>query len=29
VYPQSRLVSGKVRAFVDECVSALRQVRFD
>jgi DNA-binding transcriptional LysR family regulator len=29
VYPQSRLVTGKVRAFVDECVSALRRVQFD
>jgi len=29
VYPQSRLVSSKVRAFVDECVSKLRQVPFD
>jgi DNA-binding transcriptional LysR family regulator len=29
VYPQSRLVTGKVRAFVDECVRALRQVPFD
>ena len=29
VYPQSRLVTGKVRAFVDECVAALRQVPFD
>jgi DNA-binding transcriptional LysR family regulator len=29
VYPQSRLVTGKVRAFVDECVSTLRQVPFD
>jgi len=29
VYPQSKLVTGKVRAFVDECVSALRQVPFD
>lgn len=28
VYPQSRLVTGKVRAFVDECVSRLRQVSF-
>jgi len=29
VYPQTRLVSSKVRAFVDECVSKLRQVPFD
>jgi DNA-binding transcriptional LysR family regulator len=29
VYPQSRLITGKVRAFVDECVSTLRQVSFD
>jgi DNA-binding transcriptional LysR family regulator len=29
VYVQSRLVTGKVRAFVDECVSRLRQARFD
>jgi DNA-binding transcriptional LysR family regulator len=29
VYPQSRLVSGKVRMFVDECVDKLRAVRFD
>jgi DNA-binding transcriptional LysR family regulator len=29
VYPQSRLVTGKVRAFVDECVRRLRQVPFD
>jgi DNA-binding transcriptional LysR family regulator len=29
VYPQSRLVTGKVRAFVDECVSTLRRVPFD
>lgn len=29
VYAQSRLVTGKVRAFVDECVSRLRQARFD
>ena len=29
VYPQSRLVTGKVRAFLDECVSKLRQVPFD
>jgi len=29
VYPQTRLVSSKVRAFVDECVSRLRQVPFD
>jgi DNA-binding transcriptional LysR family regulator len=29
VYAQSKLVTGKVRAFVDECVSKLRQVRFD
>jgi DNA-binding transcriptional LysR family regulator len=28
VYPQSRLVTGKVRAFVDECVGQLRQVSF-
>lgn len=29
VYAQSRLVTGKVRAFVDECVSRLRLARFD
>ncbi len=29
VYPQSRLVSGKVRHFVDECVSTLRRTPFD
>ena len=29
VYAQSRLVSGTVRAFVDQCVSGLRKARFD
>ena len=29
VYAQSRLVAGKVRAFVDECVHSLRRARFD
>lgn len=29
VYPQSRLVTGKVRAFVDESVSKLRLIAFD
>jgi len=29
VYPQSRLVTGKVRIFVDQCVDALRRVAFD
>jgi DNA-binding transcriptional LysR family regulator len=29
VYAQTRLVTGKVRAFVDECVSRLRRIRFD
>ena len=29
VYPQARLVTSKVRIFVDECVSKLRPVRFD
>jgi DNA-binding transcriptional LysR family regulator len=29
VYPQTRLVSSKVRAFVDECMSKLRQVPLD
>jgi DNA-binding transcriptional LysR family regulator len=29
VYPQSKLLSNKVRVFVDECVSKLRRVRFD
>jgi DNA-binding transcriptional LysR family regulator len=29
VYAQSRLVAGKVRAFVDLCVGKLRQTRFD
>lgn len=28
VYPQARLVTGRVRAFVDECVSKLRQSSF-
>ena len=28
VYPQAKLVTSKVRAFVDECVSKLRQVPF-
>jgi DNA-binding transcriptional LysR family regulator len=29
VHPQSRLVTGKVRAFVDESVSKLRRIAFD
>ncbi len=29
VYAQAKLVAGKVRAFVDDCVSKLRQARFD
>jgi DNA-binding transcriptional LysR family regulator len=29
VYPQARLISNKVRAFVDECVAKLRRTRFD
>jgi DNA-binding transcriptional LysR family regulator len=29
VYAQTRLVTGKVRAFVDECVGRLRQARLD
>jgi DNA-binding transcriptional LysR family regulator len=29
VYPQSRLMSNKVRVFVDECVGKLRHARFD
>ena len=29
VYPQTRLMSNKVRVFVDECVAKLRRVRFD
>jgi DNA-binding transcriptional LysR family regulator len=29
VYPQARLMSNKVRAFVDECVRKLRQIKFD
>jgi hypothetical protein len=29
VYPQARLLSNKVRAFVDECVGKLRRARFD
>lgn len=29
VYAQTRLVTGKVRAFVDECVSRLRKARLD
>ena len=29
VYPQSRLLTGKVRAFVNECVARLRRVPFD
>jgi DNA-binding transcriptional LysR family regulator len=29
VYPQARLMSNKVRTFVDECVGKLRRVRFD
>jgi DNA-binding transcriptional LysR family regulator len=29
VYPQARLMSVKVRAFVDECVGKLRRTKFD
>jgi DNA-binding transcriptional LysR family regulator len=29
VYPQSKLLSNKVRAFIDECVGKLRGLRFD
>ena len=29
VYVQSRLVTGKVRSFVDQCVGTLRSARFD
>jgi DNA-binding transcriptional LysR family regulator len=29
VYPQSKLLSNKVRAFIDECVGTLRGLRFD
>ena len=29
VYPQSKLLSNKVRAFIDECVSKLRGLKFD
>jgi DNA-binding transcriptional LysR family regulator len=29
VYPQARLMSNKVRVFVDECVNKLRRTRFD
>jgi hypothetical protein len=29
VYPQSKLMSNKVRAFIDECVGKLGSLRFD
>jgi DNA-binding transcriptional LysR family regulator len=29
VYPQARLMSNKVRTFVDECVGKLRRLKFD
>ena len=29
VYPQTRLMSNRVRVFVDDCVSKLRRVKFD
>jgi DNA-binding transcriptional LysR family regulator len=29
VYPASKLLSSRVRTFVDECVGKLRDVRFD
>ncbi len=29
IYPQARLMSNKVRVFVDECVAKLRHTRFD
>jgi DNA-binding transcriptional LysR family regulator len=29
IYPDAKLVTSKVRAFVDDCVSKLRKVPFD
>jgi DNA-binding transcriptional LysR family regulator len=29
VYPHAKLISARVRAFVDQCVKTLRQTRFD
>jgi DNA-binding transcriptional LysR family regulator len=29
VYPQSKLLSNKVRSFIDECVGKLRRMKFD
>jgi hypothetical protein len=29
VYPQAKLLSTTVRAFIDECVAKLRGLRFD
>jgi hypothetical protein len=29
VYPQARLMSKKMRIFVDECVARLRRTKFD
>ena len=29
IYPQARLMSNKVRIFVDECVGKLRRAKFD
>ena len=29
VYPQARLISNKVRVFVDDCVRSLRRNKFD
>jgi hypothetical protein len=29
VYPQARLMSNKMRLFVDECVGKLRRAKFD
>ncbi len=29
IYPQTKLLSNKVRLFVDECVSKLRKLKFD
>jgi DNA-binding transcriptional LysR family regulator len=29
VYPQTRLLSSKVRIFLDECIAKLRRARFD
>jgi DNA-binding transcriptional LysR family regulator len=29
IYPQSKLLSTTVRAFIDECVGKLRGLRFD